>query len=464
MNPYFDTHCHIQSSHFDPDREAVLARAAEEGVDLLTIATTVENARICVDLATAHPHVWAAVGIHPNDTHHAHPDALAHLRALATSTDRVRAIGETGLDYYHEHAPRSVQATWFARHLELAAELDLPVILHARESADDMLAQVAPFLQAGGRAVWHCFVAGKKHLARLLDRALGMGLYLGMSGLVTFEDQKPLRGIIPHIPDAHLLLDTDAPYLIPRPKTLSRNEPVSAVRICEELAHLRGVSPSDMARITTRNARTLLNLPRPATDAQRIAYRIRESLYLNLTNDCTNDCTFCARNQGFVVKGHDIRLDHPPSAEELIAAIGDPTPYKEVVFCGYGEPTLELDTLLRVATWLHNQGVRVRLNTNGLANAHCGRDITPALYAAGVREVSISLNTPDPEEYHRLCRSRFGLEAHSHMLAFTRACLHAGLQTTLSVVDMPGIDIDAARRCAENTGAQFRIRSFVDAG
>lgn len=464
MNPYFDTHCHLQSPHFDPDRDAVLARAAEAGVDLLTIGTTVENSRTCVDLATAHPHVHAAVGIHPNDTHLAAPDAIDHLRDLATSTDRVRAIGETGLDYYHENAPRSVQGTWFARHLELAAELDLAVILHARESADDMLDQVEPFLQAGGRAVWHCFVAGKKHLARLLDRALGMGLYLGMSGLVTYEDQKPLRGIIPHIPDAHLLLDTDAPYLIPRPKTLTRNEPASAVRICGELARLRGVSPPDMARITTRNARTLLRLPLPEDDTQRIAYPIRESLYLNLTNECTNDCTFCARNQGYVVKGHDIRLDHPPTTGELIDAIGDPSPYKEVVFCGYGEPTLRLEVLLQVAQWLHGRGARVRLNTNGLANAHFGRDIAPELHAAGVRDVSISLNTPDPEEYHRLCRSRFGVEAHNHMLAFARACLRAGLHTTLSVVDMPGIDIDAARRCAEDVGAEFRIRSFVDAG
>lgn len=464
MNPYFDTHCHLQSPHFDPDRDAVLTRAADAGVDLLTIGTTVGNSRLCVELADAHPHVFAAIGIHPNDTHHAAPDAIDHLRALAKTSDHVRAIGETGLDYFHEHAPRSIQAVWFGRHLELATELGLPVILHARESAGDMLDQVEPFLRNGGRAVWHCFVAGKKQLPRLLDRALDLGLYLGISGLVTFEDQKPLRAILPRIPDAHLLLDTDAPYLIPRPKTLSRNEPSSAVRICEELARLRDVSPADMARITTRNARTLLALPLPATDAQRIAYPIRESLYLNLTNECTNDCLFCARNRGYVVKGHDIRLDRPPTPDELIAAIGDPAPYKEVVFCGFGEPTLRLETLLRVAAWLHTRGIRVRLNTNGLANAYFARDIAPELYAAGVRDVSISLNTPDPVEYHRLCRSRFGRDAHGHLLAFARACLDAGLRTTLSVVDMPGIDIDAARRCAENVGADFRVRSFVDAG
>jgi len=123
---------------------------------------------------------------------------------------------------------------------------DVPVMLEAKSWY--------VHVQDGGRAVWHCFVAGKKEINARLERALALGLYLGLSGLVTFEDQKPLRAVVPQIPDRHLVLDTDSPFLVPRPRTVERNEPAQCVRIAAEIAKLRGVTLADIARITTRNA------------------------------------------------------------------------------------------------------------------------------------------------------------------------------------------------------------------
>ncbi len=465
MDRFFDTHCHLSRPEFDSDRTEVIQRARDRHVQMLTVGTCVETSRRAVQIAEANPGVYATVGIHPNDTAAAGADDLDALRELARAHARVKAIGEIGLDYYRDRSPRETQQQFFDDQLDLAAELGLPVVLHARDSGEELLERVAPFLEQGGRAVWHCFVAGKKRLGRLLERAVALGLYLGMSGLVTFPDQKPLRAIVPSIPDRCLLLDTDSPFLIPRPRTVDRNEPAQAVRIAEELAFLREVSLQDVARITTRNAYEFLALPVPADGdvPTGIAYVIRNSLYLSLTNQCTNACVFCARNQSYVVKGHDIRLERDPSADEVLQAMGDTSPYDEVVFCGFGEPTIRLNVLTTVAQQIKAQEKTVRLNTNGLGSLYHGRDIVPEL-AGLVDVVSVSLNTADADQYERLCRPQFGHAAYDAVCAFVRSCVAAGMETICTAVDMPGVDVEAVRRRAAGLGAAFRSRSYVDVG
>lgn len=461
---FFDSHCHLQASQFEADREVVIARASEQGVRMLTIGTDAASSRAGVLLSQQHAGVYACVGIHPTATHHATDADYQTLRELIAG-ENVLAIGETGLDFYHRDAsPREVQEEHFRRHIELAQRAGLPLVLHARESARETLDIVEPFLRAGGKAVWHCFSAAKKLLPEMIDRVKELNLYVGISGMITFEDQKSLQEAVKLIPDKHLLLDTDAPYLIPRPREVERNEPAQAVRIAQKLAQLRGVRLEDIARITTRNACDLLNLPAPEELREsKLAYPIRNSLYLNLTAQCNNNCVFCGRNQGYVVKGHDLALDHDPDAAEMIAAMGDVSAYDEIVFCGYGEPTMRLEVLKEVARYLKGKGQRVRLNTNGLADLQYGRSVAPELVGL-VDTVSISLNSADPAQYDALCRSRYGEAAFPAMLDFARSCLRAGLRTTLTVVAMPQIDVEAARAVAQEVGAEFRVRSFVDAG
>ncbi len=459
----FDSHCHMDAEQFDTDREDVIGEAKKLDVEMLTCGTCLESSAICAELSAKHSNVYASVGIHPNHTEEIVDIDRDYqvLRELAKN-EKVVAIGETGLDWFWNKVDRDIQFSHFKMHLELAKELKLPVVMHARDSADDCLDMIEPYVASGVEVVWHCFIAGKKRLARLLERSLEMNIYLGISGIVTFEEQVPFRKIIPLIPDKHLLIDSDSPYLIPKPRTVARNVPSQGIRIAEELAVLRGVKTEDIARITTRNAYNFLNLDLD-DDVGKIAYPIRDSLYLNLTNQCTNDCSFCARNNEFVVKGHDISLNKEPNAEEVISAMGDFSKYKEVVFCGYGEPTMKLEVLLTVAKYVKSKGTPVRLNTNGLANLYFGRDIVSEL-AECVDEVSISLNSADPDEYLKICRSRFGKEAYPALLNFATLCRDAGIKTTLSVVEVPGIDVEAARRVAMDIGVEFKARSFVDAG
>ena len=375
----FDSHCHITDQKFDSDRTEVINSAAERGIKMLTCGTCLQTSEECARLAAEFSNVYASVGIHPNNLGSIGnvAEEYARLKELATR-EKVVAIGETGLDWYWDEVPGEVQKEHFKMHLELAKEVGLPVVVHARDSADDCLDMLEPYAGAGLKFVWHCFVAGKKRLARLLERALELDLYLGISGNVTFVEQVPLRKIIPLIPDKHLLLDTDSPYLIPKPRTVQRNDPRQTERIAEEIALLRGVTTEDIARITYRNACNFLNLTLE-DESGKIAYPIRNSLYINLTNQCTNNCSFCARNNGFIVKGHDISLKKEPSAAEVIAAMGDFSGYKEIVFCGYGEPTMKLDVLLEVARQVRTTGKPVRVNTNGLANLYFKRNIVPEL-------------------------------------------------------------------------------------
>lgn len=461
--PLFDTHCHLQSERFAADREEVLARAGD--MRLLVPGCDLASSRAAVALAERHPNVYAAVGVHPSDcAGWAGPGGLRELLAGAApaAREKIRAIGETGLDFHWPEPGREAQERVFRDHLALAEEFSLPVVLHARDSAAAVLDLVEPFVRRGGRAVWHCYSGPKKELPALTARAVEMGLWLGVGGMITYEEQGRLREELLKVPDKHLLLDSDSPYLVPRPRASERNEPALCKQTAEALARLRGVSLADVARITTRNACDFLGLPAPMAAAE-IAYPIRDSLYLNLTSRCNNACTFCARNRSYVVKGHDLRLAAEPTVAEVMAAMGDFSQYREVVFCGFGEPTLRLPELKEIAARVHAAGKPVRLNTNGLANLQYGRDVAPEL-AGLVDTVSISLNSADPAQYQRLCRSTFGERAHPGLLEFARACLRQGIRTVLTVVAMPDIDVAAAERLARETGAEFRARSFVDAG
>jgi TatD DNase family protein len=192
-----------------------------------------------------------------------------------------------------------------------------------------------------------------------------------------------------------------------------------------------------------------------------IAYRFRDALYLNLTNRCTNACTFCLRRNRRGVAEQDLWLSAEPTAGELLEAIGEPRPYREVVFCGFGEPLLRLATVKEVAATLRREypGLRIRVDTNGLANLVYGRNVVPEL-AGLIDAVSISLNAPTAPEYERLCRP--GLPgAFAAVLDFAREAVKALPEVTLTAVALPGVDLESCRRLAEGLGARFRVRPFI---
>jgi TatD DNase family protein len=168
------------------------------------------------------------------------------------------------------------------------------------------------------------------------------------------------------------------------------------------------------------------------------------------------------RNHTDFVKGHNLRLDHEPSYQEVIDSLENSKEHKEVVFCGYGEPTMRLDLLKDVARYLKNQGVRVRLNTNGLGNLIHKRNIVPELVGL-IDTASVSLNTEDGEKYVQLCRPRFGENAFGQILAFTRECKKLLPRTVLTVLDMPEVDLKKCGQIARELGVEFRIRRYKEA-
>ncbi len=449
-----DTHCHLEMEAFDGDRDDVIKRAREAGLEaLLTVGSDFEGNKGAVALAEGHDDIFAVVGMHPHDGKDFTPEVFNQIKIWAAHR-KVVAIGEIGLDYHYDYSPREIQCAVFRQQLDFAKETGLPVVIHSREAKEDTLG----ILKDVGidHGVMHCF-SGDQDMA---ERALAMGFYISFAGPVTFKNATELRKIAKIIPDECLLVETDAPYLAPVPLRGKRNEPAFVVHTARFLAEWRGVSLEDLDRITTINAKRLFHIGE--LPAGQIAYKIRESLYLNITNRCTSKCVFCVRFTTDFVKGHNLRLDHEPSVEELKDAIGDPLRFKEVVFCGYGEPLLRLDAVKSIAAWVKQQGGRVRINTNGHGNLIHKRNILPELQGL-VDVVSVSLDAQDEEVYKRLCKPAFD-NAYQEVINFIREAKLCIPDVQATVVAAEGVDIDKCGLLTDELGVKLRVRTLDSVG
>jgi TatD DNase family protein len=444
-----DTHCHLEMSAFDGDTDEAIERAQRAGVvKIITIGSSAESIEKAVALTGKYACVYAAIGIHPHDAKLFTPAIYRQIIDLS-SNKKVVAIGETGLDYHYKHSPVDIQREVFIKHIELAKETNLPVIIHSREASDDVVSIIRDENVSSG--VLHCFSGDEKMAAAVMSA----GLYISLSGTVTFKNAAALRAVAGTIPDNCLLVETDAPYLAPAPYRGKRNEPAYVTITARAIAELRGVSYEDIDRITTLNANRLFGLE-PERPKGQITYKIRNSLYLNITNRCTNVCTFCVRYQTDFVKGHNLRLSREPSDGEIIEAIGNPAGFDEVVFCGYGEPLMRLDTVKTVARYIKDHGGRVRVNTNGLGSLIHKRDILPELSGL-VDIISISLNAHDASTYQRLSHPPFE-GAYEAVLKFIAGAKDFIPEVTATVVDAPGVDIEKCGEIAIKLGARFRLR------
>lgn len=259
---YTDTHCHLDFNVFNKDREEVLAASRNGGITrMLNPAVDVASSRAIVDRIQHEQGVFAAVGVHPNDASSWDDDSLSNLKQLVRR-NKVVAIGEIGLDYYRDRAPRDLQREIFEAQLDLAQEARLPVIIHTRQSIPDTLAILADWLaelKAAGNelatrpGVLHSF-SGSEQEAR---QAIEMGFWIGLTGPVTFKNAKELQSIVSCLPIEHLLLETDAPFLTPHPRRGQRNEPLYVHLIAEKVAELQKRTVEEVARITTANAERL---------------------------------------------------------------------------------------------------------------------------------------------------------------------------------------------------------------
>lgn len=261
--PMIDTHCHLNFDRYDEDRDAVIERATAAGVNRVIIpAVDRKSIEQITPLIEKHDNLFMAVGVHPNSTDEFSDDLLAELRQLA-DRERVIAIGEIGLDYYWKKVPRDRQIKAFEAQLALAADLELPVIIHNRESGEDVIAileQWAGSLPDSLRdrpGVLHSFSAPQA----IADRAITAGFYLGFTGPITFKNADSLRRIAADVPLERILVETDGPFLTPHPYRGKRNEPAYIPYIVERLANLKQITKDAMAHATTENAVRLFQLP-----------------------------------------------------------------------------------------------------------------------------------------------------------------------------------------------------------
>ena len=245
----FDSHCHLTDGRFDDDRAAVVVAARAAGVGrLVSVASNLEDARRAVEVAAAHQDVWSTAGVHPHEVSDAVEGDLEGIRELAESRPEVVAVGETGLDFFYDHSSRDLQRHWFEAQLQLAHELELPLVIHTRGAEDDTIA-ILRNSPAGTRMVLHCFTGSM----RLLEVGLDVGCYVSFSGIVTFskfDGHEAVRAV----PVDRMLAETDSPYLAPVPHRGKRNEPAFVGRVVGALADIRGVSVQEVASVTTANA------------------------------------------------------------------------------------------------------------------------------------------------------------------------------------------------------------------
>ena len=251
----FDTHAHMDDRAFDEDRLELIASLPEQGVGLvMNPGCSLASSRNADALSKKFDFVYAAVGSHPDAADEVNEDVLAEYRQLCRNNPKIKAIGEIGLDYHYEDIPRDIQLKAFRAQMALAAELDLPVIVHEREAHADGMAVVDEFPTVKG--VFHCYSGSAEMAAELVKR----GWYIGFTGVLTFKNARKALEVAASIPLERLVLETDCPYMAPEPFRGKRNHPGYLYRMAERLAELRGVSLEEIHRITTENGKRLYSI------------------------------------------------------------------------------------------------------------------------------------------------------------------------------------------------------------
>ncbi len=264
-----DIGANLTAPAFDADRTEVIARARDAGVQgIVVTGTDLASATAAADLAAGQQGLWSTAGVHPHDAKSVAGDWLTAIEALTTS-DAVVAIGETGLDFHRNYSPPDVQREVFAAQIRLAVRLDMPLFVHDRDSEGETARLLAVHGAIPERVVIHCFTGSRADLDAWLDA----GYHVGITGWVCDERRGgELRGLVPSIPDERLLIETDAPYLLPRtmpgrgpgaPARARRNEPGFLPWVAREVARCRNTTPEEVGALTARNARRLFGLPAP---------------------------------------------------------------------------------------------------------------------------------------------------------------------------------------------------------
>lgn len=251
----FDTHAHLDDRAFDIDRKQMLSELPNSGLALvMNPGCSLASSRAASALSERYDYLYAAVGSHPDAADEVNDQTLAEYRTLCAANPKIKAIGEIGLDYHYEDIPREIQKRAFRAQMELARELDLPVIVHERDAHEDGMQIVRDFPEV--RGVFHCY-SGSVEMAQQLVK---LGWYIGFTGVLTFKNARRAVEVAAAIPLERIVLETDCPYMAPEPYRGKRNDPGKIFRMAEKLAEIRGISIEDACRITLENGKRLYRI------------------------------------------------------------------------------------------------------------------------------------------------------------------------------------------------------------
>lgn len=249
----FDSHAHYDHEQFHSDREALFKKMPTEGIQyVINVASNMRSSRSSIELAKRYPFIYASVGVHPHDVKDMKEENLEHLIHLA-AFEKVVAIGEIGLDYHYEYSPKTVQKLWFREQLKLAKDIDLPVIIHSREASQETFDIIMEAELGEAKGVIHCY-GGSAEMAVEYTK---VGFYIGVGGVVTFDNARRLKESVEAVDLDKILIETDAPYLAPVPLRGKRNDSRMLVHVIDEIAHIKGISSLEVERATYENAKRL---------------------------------------------------------------------------------------------------------------------------------------------------------------------------------------------------------------
>ena len=252
----FDTHAHYDDDAFDEDRDVLLSGMREQNVEyIVNVGASMASSERSIKLAEKYPFVYAAVGVHPDEVGELDEEKFEKLREWTTH-EKVKAVGEIGLDYYWDKEGHDLQKHWFMRQMELASEVKLPMIVHSREAAKDTLDMVIAAKPLNLSGIIHCYSYSVEQAREYLN----MGYYIGIGGVVTFKNAKKLKEVAEYTPLSQIVLETDCPYLAPTPFRGKRNDSSKIAYVAEELAAIKQVPVEEVIRITNENGRRLYNI------------------------------------------------------------------------------------------------------------------------------------------------------------------------------------------------------------
>lgn len=252
----FETHAHYDDEAFDEDRDALLASMRENGIEyIVNVGASLKSTAASIKLAEKYPFIYAAAGVHPNETGELDEACLKWLKEQCL-LEKVVAVGEIGLDYYWDKPAHEIQKIWFERQLDLAREVKKPVIIHSRDAAKDTFDIMAAKNAGEIGGVVHCY----SYSAEMAVEYVKMGFYVGIGGVVTFKNGKKMKEVVEALPMERILLETDSPYLSPEPNRGKRNSSLNLPYVAQKIAEIKGISYEEVVEITSHNAKCMYRI------------------------------------------------------------------------------------------------------------------------------------------------------------------------------------------------------------